>query len=221
MSLTAFCLTESVECSFRASILARPPDALINCAALFCSPDLLEASKPALRIFARASRATFTIWSSETTARSSHIGGRQPCCTKTCIWSWVPPEVAFAMAQAASFFTTISASPDRKATSNGTNPASITAWIWSLLPAVMLETVQQASFWMPFLEWLSSFKRHGSPDNLTMVWVCTSLPVTMFPTVRRAGVWTVGEACMRSSTRRGHTPASITAWILSLGPSER
>jgi hypothetical protein len=54
-----------------------------------------------------------------------------------------------------------------------------------------------------------------------MICVCRSSPVTMLPTVRRAGVWMVAELCIRSSIKRLHTPASITAWILSLGPSER
>ena len=32
---------------------------------------------------------------------------------------------------------------------------------------------------------------------------------------------TLGDACERSSTRRSATPASTTAWMFSLGPSER
>lgn len=80
-----------------------------------------------------------------------------------------------------------------------------------------------------------------------LTWVCMSSPVTIFPTVRRAGISTEGDWFLksihtklrhnwhnnpfnrysRSSTHKssctnlGHTPASITAWILSFVPSER
>ena len=45
--------------------------------------------------------------------------------------------------------------------------------------------------------------------------------MTILPTARSAPCTTDGVACMSSSTRRRQTPASITAWILSLGPSDR
>ena len=99
--------------------------------------------------------------------------------------------------------------------------ASMTAWIWVELPAVMLEMVQQASLRMPSLVELSSDSSAGSAPQLIMTCVCTSSPVTMLPTERRAGVWTEVEACMSSSTRRRGMPASMTAWILSLEPSDR
>mmetsp|Transcript_47674 Transcript_47674/g.132295 ORF Transcript_47674/g.132295 Transcript_47674/m.132295 type:complete len:320 (+) Transcript_47674:738-1697(+) len=105
--------------------------------------------------------------------------------------------------------------------SGGIMLASITAWIWSLLPAVMLEIVQHASLRMPFFGLERSARRHGSAEKLMMICVCRSSPVTMLPTVRRAGVCTDGEWCISSSTSRRHTPASITAWIFSFGPSDR
>jgi hypothetical protein len=55
--------------------------------------------------------------------------------------------------------------------------------------------------------------------EITCVW--RSSPVTMLPTVRRAGMRTDGDGWSNRSTRRRQTPASITAWILSLVPSER
>ena len=98
---------------------------------------------------------------------------------------------------------------------------SITAWIWSLFPAVMLLMVQHASFLMPFLGLDSSASRQGRALLLMMNCVWRSSPVTMFPTVLSAGVCTAGLGLSSSSTRRRHTPASMTAWIFSLGPSLR
>merc|ERR1711998_345733 len=43
----------------------------------------------------------------------------------------------------------------------------------------------------------------------------------MFPTERSAGVTTEKDTWERSSTRRLHTPASITFWMRSFCPSER
>mmetsp|Transcript_21097 Transcript_21097/g.60192 ORF Transcript_21097/g.60192 Transcript_21097/m.60192 type:complete len:259 (-) Transcript_21097:507-1283(-) len=83
----------------------------------------------------------------------------------------------------------------------------------------MLEMVQQASFRMPFFGEDSNAKRHGRALLLMMNWVCKSLPVTMLPTVRSAGVWTAGDGFSSNSTKRLHTPASMTAWIFSFGPS--
>ena len=99
--------------------------------------------------------------------------------------------------------------------------ASMTAWIWVELPAVTLEMVQQASFRIPSFWELRRDRRAGREPQLMMICVCKSSPVTMLPTERRAGVCTEVEACVRSSTKRRGMPASITAWILSLAPSER
>src|SRR3569833_929421 len=110
---------------------------------------------------------------------------------------------------------------DRRWISGGMMLASITDWIWAEFPAVMLEMVQQASFRMPSLLELRSDNRHGSAPQLMMICVWLSLLVTMLPTERSAGVCTEVEACMRSSTSLRGMPASITAWILSLDPSER
>ena len=85
----------------------------------------------------------------------------------------------------------------------------------------MFEMVQQASFRMPFFGELSSARSRVSAEQLITCCVCWSSPVTMLPAVRSAGVCTDGDGCMSSSTKRRHTPASITAWIFSFGPSER
>mmetsp|Transcript_20263 Transcript_20263/g.56183 ORF Transcript_20263/g.56183 Transcript_20263/m.56183 type:complete len:214 (+) Transcript_20263:353-994(+) len=175
---------------------------------------------PTLRMFSRPSRATVTMRLS-LTVRRSHMGLMAPWSTRCLICSCVPPDVALLMAQAASFLMSNSA-VCRRCTRGPMRPVSITAWIWSLVPAVMLEIVQQASFLMLFLwvDW-SSASRQLSTLQLTITCVCMSSPVTIFPTVRRAGTITDGTLCMRSSTSRRQTLASITAWILSLVPSER
>lgn len=54
-----------------------------------------------------------------------------------------------------------------------------------------------------------------------LTWVCTSSPVTMLPTARSAAETTLGWLCISSSTSRRHTPASITAWMRSFGPSDK
>mmetsp|Transcript_18873 Transcript_18873/g.58114 ORF Transcript_18873/g.58114 Transcript_18873/m.58114 type:complete len:205 (+) Transcript_18873:651-1265(+) len=179
----------------------------------------LASASPTLRMFSRASRATMTILTSAT-ERSSHRGPMQAWETRNLIWAGVPPEVALEMAQAASLRMSNSAEWSSW-TRGGMMLASTTAWIWSLLPAVMLEMVQQASLRMPFLGFPSRFRRQGSAEKLMMICVWRSSPVTMLPTVRSAGVWTEGDGCMSNSTRRRQTPASMTAWIFSLGPSDK
>lgn len=103
--------------------------------------------------------------------------------------------------------------------------------------------VQQASFLIPSLGEDSKANRAGRAPAAMTTWVCRSSPVTMLPTDRRAGVWTEVELCLfakngveqrrrlmcvrepatyiKRSTNRLQTPLSITAWILSLVPSER
>merc|ERR1719271_228921 len=154
------------------------------------------------------------------TLNNSQSGGMQACDTRNLICSGVPPDVAFEMAHAASFLMSNSALFNRL-TSGGMTFASTTDWIWSLLPAVMLLIVQQASFRMPFLGLPSKANKQGSAEKLMMICVCRSSPVTMFPTVRNAGVCTEGDGCMRSSTNLLQTPASMTAWIFSFGPSDK
>lgn len=77
----------------------------------------------------------------------------------------------------------------RTSTRTGTRPASITSWIWVSLPAVMLDSVQAASFWMLALSWHSRAGNMSRAPALSTHWVCSSVPVTMFPTERSAGVW--------------------------------
>mmetsp|Transcript_25248 Transcript_25248/g.71355 ORF Transcript_25248/g.71355 Transcript_25248/m.71355 type:complete len:235 (-) Transcript_25248:259-963(-) len=43
----------------------------------------------------------------------------------------------------------------------------------------------------------------------------------MLPTVRSAGVCTAGSGLVRSSMQRTGMPASMTAWMFALGPSDR
>uniref|UniRef100_A0A0A9FMN5 Uncharacterized protein n=1 Tax=Arundo donax TaxID=35708 RepID=A0A0A9FMN5_ARUDO len=49
----------------------------------------------------------------------------------------------------------------------------------------------------------------------------TSFPLAMLLITRRAGISTNGEEWVRSSTTRGHTPDSITAWIFSSPPPDK
>ena len=153
------------------------------------------------------------------TLSSSHRGGMQAWETRNLICSGVPPDVAFEMAHAASFLMSNSAELS-KFTRGGMTFASTTDWIWSLLPAVMLLIVQHASFRMPFFGLPNSASKQGSAEKLMMICVCNHLR-SMFPTVCNAGVWTEGDGCMSSSTNLLHTPASMTAWIFSFGPSDR
>mmetsp|Transcript_37092 Transcript_37092/g.116704 ORF Transcript_37092/g.116704 Transcript_37092/m.116704 type:complete len:216 (-) Transcript_37092:871-1518(-) len=211
------------ECVCRVSILSRPSASSMYWAYSLVAPGPAMALmlSPTLRMFSRPSSATVTMRAS-VHARRSQRGLMHPCCTRKVSCSWLPPEVALEMAHAASFLMSNSALA-RSCTRGGMMLASMMDWIWSLLPAVMLEMVQHASFLIDFL-WLliRRFSRHGSALQLMMIWVCRSSPVTMFPTVRSAGMSTEGEVWLvSSSTRRWHTPASMTAWILSLVPSER
>lgn len=93
-------------------------------------------------------------------------------------------------------------------------------WIWARFPAVMLDTVQQASFLMDSLGLLRRWSKHGSAEqfkitwdesrgakdlnavnekrpsstdgrNRGCTWVWMSSPVTMFPTARKAGETTL------------------------------
>merc|ERR1719247_2979303 len=154
------------------------------------------------------------------TDNSSQRGGMQAWLTKNLICSGVPPDAALEMDHAASFLMSNSALFS-KFTSGGMTFASTTDWIWSLFPAVMFEIVQQASFLIPFLGLPSKANKQGKAEKLMMICVCRSSPVTMLPTVLRAGVCTDGDGCMSSSTNLLHTPASMTAWIFSLGPSDK
>ena len=77
------------------------------------------------------------------------------------------------------------------------------------------------SFLIDSLEAERSCRRHGRAPQLMMTWVWMSSPVTMFPTALRAALMTDCWLFMRSSTILLQTPLSITAWILSLGPSLR
>merc|ERR1719253_1016201 len=151
------------------------------------------------------------------TVNRSHSGRTAPCWTRNLICAALPPLVALLTAHAASFRMSNSALLNSW-TNGGTMLLSTTAWIWSLFPAVMLEMVQHASFRMPFLGLDRRARRQGRALLLMTNCVWRSSPVTMFPTVRRAGVWTAGLGLRRSSTRRRQTPASMTAWIFSLGP---
>jgi hypothetical protein len=100
---------------------------------------------------------------------------------------------------------------------------------------VTLEMVQHASFLIPSFGEDNRLRRAGRAPEAITTWVCKSSPVTMFPTDRSAGVWTAVDGClrfsygnveagrayMRRSTRRLATPDSMTAWILSLVPSDK
>ena len=165
--------------------------------------------------------------------------------TRNRICSGVPPDVALVMAQAASLRVLNSALP-KISIRTGKILASITAcpikvaqeqiikrsapkqsiftditWICCLFPAVMLEIVQQASLRIDSLGELSKWSRQCMTEQLSTTCVCTSSPVTMLPTARSAPCTTDGVVCINNSTNRRQTPASMTAWILSLGPSER
>lgn len=94
-------------------------------------------------------------------------------------------------------------------------------WICSRVPAVMLEMVQHASLRMPFFGLLSSASSRVSAEQLITCCVWLSSPVTMLPAVRNAGVCTEAGGWPISSTMRMQMPVSSTAWIFSLGPSER
>mmetsp|Transcript_1881 Transcript_1881/g.6146 ORF Transcript_1881/g.6146 Transcript_1881/m.6146 type:complete len:213 (+) Transcript_1881:179-817(+) len=209
-----------LSCCCRSSIFLRPSESAMWLAMRLWPPWVCFASaSPTLRMFSSASSATMMILTSAT-ERSSQRGGMQACCTRNLICMGVPPDVALEMAQAASLRMSNSALL-RSWTSGGTMLLSMTLWIWSLLPAVMLLMVQHASLRMPFFGLPRSAWRQGSAEKLMMICVCRSSPVTMLPTVRSAGVCTDGDGCMSSSTRRRQTPASMTAWIFSLGPSLR
>mmetsp|Transcript_14788 Transcript_14788/g.59211 ORF Transcript_14788/g.59211 Transcript_14788/m.59211 type:complete len:230 (+) Transcript_14788:227-916(+) len=210
-----------LSCCWRSSIFFKP-SASAMCVAMTLWPArlcALASASPTLRMFSSASSATMMILTSAT-ERSSQSGGMHAWDTRNLICCGVPPDVAFEIAHAASLRMSNSAEFN-SCTSGGMMFASMTPWIWSLLPAVMFEMVQHASLRMPFLGLPRRLSRHGSAEKLMMICVWRSSPVTMLPTVRSAGVCTDGDGCMRSSTRRRHTPASMTAWIFSFGPSDR
>mmetsp|Transcript_28401 Transcript_28401/g.95626 ORF Transcript_28401/g.95626 Transcript_28401/m.95626 type:complete len:202 (+) Transcript_28401:223-828(+) len=198
-----------LSCCCKSSIFLRPSASATCAARTLCALVALASASPTLRMFSKASSATMTIFTSATPS-SSHRGGMHADCTRNLICCGVPPDVALETAQAASLRMSNSAELSSEI-SGGTMCASTTAWIWSLLPAVMLEMVQHASLRMPFLALPRSASRQGSAEKLMTICVCRSSPVTMLPTVRSAGVWTLGDGCMRSSTRRRQTPASMTA----------
>lgn len=84
----------------------------------------------------------------------------------------------------------------------------------------MLDSVQQASFFIVFFSENSNLYNTGIQPQSTIIWVCLSFPVAILPTVRRAGVWITGCALASKCTRRGHTPESKTACMCSSLPSE-
>mmetsp|Transcript_18952 Transcript_18952/g.56300 ORF Transcript_18952/g.56300 Transcript_18952/m.56300 type:complete len:228 (+) Transcript_18952:277-960(+) len=208
-----------LSCCCKSSIFFRPSESAMWLAIVLLPPICLASASPTFRMFSSASSATMMIFTSATES-SSQSGGMHTCDTRNLICCGVPPDVALEMAQAASFRMSNSAEFN-SCTSGGTMFASTTDWIWSLFPAVMFEIVQHASLRMPFFGLPSRASRHGSAEKLMMICVCRSSPVTMLPTVRSAGVCTEGDGCMSSSTRRRQTPASMTAWIFSFGPSDR
>mmetsp|Transcript_17693 Transcript_17693/g.36259 ORF Transcript_17693/g.36259 Transcript_17693/m.36259 type:complete len:216 (+) Transcript_17693:237-884(+) len=183
------------------------------------APSLFRLRCPHLRMFSMPSSATLTMRTSGLSRRLTS-GGTQPWSTRYLICMSSPPDVAFEIAHAHSLRMSKSSLSSMR-TSAGMMWWSITAWSWSLLPAVMLEMVQHVSFRMPLRSFDNSDSRHGSTEQLMTSCVWLSSPVTTLPTVRSAGVLTCGETCISSSTRRRQTPASITAWIFSLVPSER
>mmetsp|Transcript_11535 Transcript_11535/g.27667 ORF Transcript_11535/g.27667 Transcript_11535/m.27667 type:complete len:200 (-) Transcript_11535:939-1538(-) len=183
------------------------------------APSLFRLRWPHLRMFSMPSSATLTMRTSGLSSRFTS-GGTQPWSTRYLICMSSPPEVAFEIAHAHSLRMSKSSESSMR-TSAGMMLWSMTACSWSLDPAVMFEMVQQVSLRMPLRSLESSESRHGSTEQLITSCVWLSSPVTTLPTVRSAGVLTCGELCMSSSTRRRHTPASITAWIFSLVPSER
>lgn len=130
-------------------------------------------------------------------------------------------------------------------------PALMTSWIWYSLPAVMLDKVQEASFWMLFLWWRNRAGNMERAPALITAWVCSSVPVTMLPMERSEGVCGKKKKKMtytnthlpiaslyksttfhqlttmesspdpNSFTSWGTTPVCTTTSILSLGPSVR
>ena len=154
----------------------------------------------------------------------------QPWETMYRIWSGLEraPEVALERAQQASFLDLKSPRVSTEI-NGGIKLASITDWIWFAFPAVIFEIVQQASFLIPSFGEESRLPREAkTPEEIT-TWVWASSPVTILPTDRSAGVWTENDGWLsineyfylNNSTNRRTTPASITAWIFSLDPSER
>lgn len=123
--------------------------------------------------------------------------------------------------------------------------ASITAWICWRFPAVILLTVQHASFLTSSPIPPMSFRKYGSTPQLMMTCVWQSSPVTMLPTALSAADTTVTCGKLQwqnkhlnvtifiirkigklwnyssNSTSRRHIPVSITACIFSLGPSDK
>lgn len=81
----------------------------------------------------------------------------------------------------------------RTSTRMGIKPALMTIWIWMSLPAVILESVQAASFWILGLWWRSKSENIARTPAFRTHWVCSSVPVTMLPSDRRAGVWGGGK----------------------------
>lgn len=110
----------------------------------------------------------------------------------------MPPEVAFVIAHAASFlvrnsaFWRISISTgktlasitfwqgkkccqlhqnSRRSSDDTLSPVETTCtWIWALFPAVMLDTVQHASFLIDSLGLLRRWSKHGSAEQFKITW---------------------------------------------------
>lgn len=163
--------------------------------------------------------------------------------TKYLIWSAVPLLVALVMDHAASF-RVLNSSFFRIWIRTGKMLASITAWICCRLPAVIFDIVHDASLRIDSFSDDSKWSMCGRAPLFRITWVWMSSPVTILPTARKAALTILCESCLvaieknawvgnfaltksakvtyiRSSTRRRQTPASITAWILSFGPSDK
>mmetsp|Transcript_5160 Transcript_5160/g.11211 ORF Transcript_5160/g.11211 Transcript_5160/m.11211 type:complete len:420 (-) Transcript_5160:345-1604(-) len=216
---TAFLYTSSLLCCCSTSSLSSPSASSTNVVYGLAPTRAPLSVSPALRTFSMPSRATVTRRGSLHVSRSQS-GLMQPCWTRYLICSGEPPEVAFEIDHAASFRMSNSAVASR-CTSGGMMFASITDWICSRVPAVMLEMVQHASLRIPFLGELRRASSRGSAPLLITCCVWLSSPVTMLPVVRSAGVCTDAGGWPISSTMRAQMPVSSTAWMFSLGPSER
>lgn len=80
---------------------------------------------------------------------------------------------------------------------------------------------QAPTFTIPEFSWvISFFKGANAPASIT-AWVWGSSPVTILPIDLMAGLMNDISLLLSNSTSLGTTPASITFWIFSLGPSVR
>ena len=72
----------------------------------------------------------------------------------------MPPEVKLVTTQTVSFWV-LKSPLARQSMVGSRRLASMTYWIWVGVPAVMLESVQAASFWMECFSWERSFGKAG------------------------------------------------------------